>query len=279
MGRRGCEKPNVNYRKGLWSPDEDQRLRAHILKHGVSCWSAVPAKAGLQRNRKSCRLRWINYLRPGLKHGNFSREEEEIVIMLQAKLGNKWSQIAMHLPGRTDNEVKNYWNSYLKKKVNSKAQNKYSDSTHQSFKKHEEEPTICHQIKHNNLQQPLQNCAEDYLSEPNNASNCSNGSDQVISSVCADLKAAALPRVLFGEWLSLEKVNNGEGLRHDLEEAQWQNSISSSWQTEFCMPHVEQGNEGIFNGYGEMQAQPEANLGQINADNNGLFDLLFPGVI
>uniref|UniRef100_A0A0D9VBB0 Uncharacterized protein n=1 Tax=Leersia perrieri TaxID=77586 RepID=A0A0D9VBB0_9ORYZ len=117
MGCRSCDKPKMNYRKGLWSPEEDQRLRDYIVKHGLGCWSAVPAKAGLQRNGKSCRLRWINYLRPGLKRGMFSQEEEDIVINLQAKLGNKWSQIAMHLPGRTDNEVKNYWNSYLKKRV------------------------------------------------------------------------------------------------------------------------------------------------------------------
>ncbi|URD99753.1 hypothetical protein MUK42_31879 [Musa troglodytarum] len=71
----------------------------------------------MRRNGKSCRLRWINYLRPGLKRGNFSPEEEETIVILQSKLGNKWSQIAMHLPGRTDNEVKNHWNSYLKKNI------------------------------------------------------------------------------------------------------------------------------------------------------------------
>ncbi|KAJ8455711.1 hypothetical protein OPV22_035060 [Ensete ventricosum] len=117
MECKNCKKPEVDCRKGLWSPDEDQKLRDYILQHGVSCWSAVPAKAGLQRNGKSCRLRWINYLRPGLKRGNFSPEEEETIVKLQSKLGNKWSQIAMHLPGRTDNEVKNQWNSYLKKKI------------------------------------------------------------------------------------------------------------------------------------------------------------------
>ncbi|CAO2043133.1 unnamed protein product [Urochloa humidicola] len=117
MGCKACQKPKVQYRKGLWSPEEDEKLRDYILRYGHGCWSALPAKAGLQRNGKSCRLRWINYLRPGLKHGMFSREEEETVMSLHAKLGNKWSQIARHLPGRTDNEVKNYWNSYLKKRV------------------------------------------------------------------------------------------------------------------------------------------------------------------
>ncbi|EMS48817.1 Transcription factor LAF1 [Triticum urartu] len=117
MGCKACDKPRPSYRKGLWSPEEDQKLRDYILRHGHGCWSALPAKAGLQRNGKSCRLRWINYLRPGLKHGMFSPEEEETVMSLHAALGNKWSRIARHLPGRTDNEVKNYWNSYLKKRV------------------------------------------------------------------------------------------------------------------------------------------------------------------
>nr|BAK01712.1 predicted protein [Hordeum vulgare subsp. vulgare] len=117
MGCKSCQKPKAQHRKGLWSPEEDQKLRDFIVRYGHSCWSTVPVKAGLQRNGKSCRLRWINYLRPGLKHGMFSREEEETVMSLHAALGNKWSQIAQHLPGRTDNEVKNYWNSYLKKRV------------------------------------------------------------------------------------------------------------------------------------------------------------------
>ncbi|WOL07378.1 transcription factor LAF1-like [Canna indica] len=117
MGRKTCEKPTVSRRRGLWSPEEDQRLRNYILKHGHGCWSQLPTKAGLQRNGKSCRLRWINYLRPGLNRSGFTSEEEKSVMRLHAILGNKWSQIAMHLPGRTDNEVKNHFNTYLKKKV------------------------------------------------------------------------------------------------------------------------------------------------------------------
>ncbi|XP_057774378.1 transcription factor LAF1 [Salvia miltiorrhiza] len=104
-------------RKGLWSPDEDERLRNYIVKHGHGCWTSVAINAGLQRNGKSCRLRWINYLRPGLKRGAFSMAEEDTIFTLHKVLGNKWSQIAQHLAGRSDNEIKNYWHSYLKKRV------------------------------------------------------------------------------------------------------------------------------------------------------------------
>nr|AEV91141.1 R2R3-MYB protein [Triticum aestivum] len=104
-------------KRGLWSPEEDEKLMNHIAKYGNGCWSSVPKIAGLERCGKSCRLRWINYLRPDLKRGAFSQEEEDLIIHLHSILGNKWSQIAAQLPGRTDNEVKNFWNSFIKKKL------------------------------------------------------------------------------------------------------------------------------------------------------------------
>ncbi|CAK9316403.1 unnamed protein product [Citrullus colocynthis] len=116
MGRSPCcEKQHTN--KGAWTKEEDQRLINYIQIHGDGCWRSLPKAAGLLRCGKSCRLRWINYLRPDLKRGNFTPEEDEIIINLHSLLGNKWSLIAARLPGRTDNEIKNYWNTHIKRKL------------------------------------------------------------------------------------------------------------------------------------------------------------------
>ncbi|GLJ47272.1 hypothetical protein SUGI_0998260 [Cryptomeria japonica] len=91
-------------------------LREYITNHGEGRWSSIPIKAGLNRSGKSCRLRWMNYLRPDIKRGNISADEEELIIRLHGLLGNRWSLIAGRLSGRTDNEIKNYWNTKLSKK-------------------------------------------------------------------------------------------------------------------------------------------------------------------
>ncbi|KAI7752453.1 hypothetical protein M8C21_020345 [Ambrosia artemisiifolia] len=116
MGRSPCC-DKVGLKKGPWTPDEDQKLMAYIQEHGHGSWRALPSKAGLQRCGKSCRLRWINYLRPDIKRGKFSHQEEQTIIQLHALLGNRWSAIATHLSKRTDNEIKNYWNTHLKKRL------------------------------------------------------------------------------------------------------------------------------------------------------------------
>nr|XP_043622131.1 transcription factor MYB17-like [Erigeron canadensis] len=109
-----CEKKGL--KKGPWTPEEDALLIDNINKNGSGGWRSVPQLAGLKRCGKSCRLRWVNYLRPNIKRGPFTPEEEKLVIQLHAILGNRWAAIAAQL-GRTDNEIKNLWNTNLKKRL------------------------------------------------------------------------------------------------------------------------------------------------------------------
>uniref|UniRef100_A0A0E0D1B3 Uncharacterized protein n=1 Tax=Oryza meridionalis TaxID=40149 RepID=A0A0E0D1B3_9ORYZ len=116
MGRPPCcEKEGV--KKGPWTPEEDMVLASYVQEHGPGNWRAVPPRTGLLRCSKSCRLRWTNYLRPGIRRGGFSHHEERLILHLQALLGNRWAAIASYLPHRTDNDVKNFWNTHLKKKL------------------------------------------------------------------------------------------------------------------------------------------------------------------
>ncbi|KAJ0964222.1 hypothetical protein J5N97_029344 [Dioscorea zingiberensis] len=116
MGRQPCC-DKLGVKKGPWTEEEDKKLISFLLNNGQCCWRAVPKLAGLSRCGKSCRLRWTNYLRPDLKRGLLTDTEEQLVIDLHARLGNRWSKIAAKLPGRTDNEIKNHWNTHIKKKL------------------------------------------------------------------------------------------------------------------------------------------------------------------
>ncbi|KAK6928933.1 SANT/Myb domain [Dillenia turbinata] len=132
-------------RKGSWTAEEDFLLKKCIEEYGEGKWHLVPLRAGINRCRKSCRLRWLNYLRPNIKRGEFAADEVDMIIRLHKLLGNRqfpssfvlageegeirnlkrdkredeafmWSLIAGRLPGRTANDVKNYWNTHLKQK-------------------------------------------------------------------------------------------------------------------------------------------------------------------
>ncbi|KAK3134054.1 hypothetical protein QOZ80_6AG0544460 [Eleusine coracana subsp. coracana] len=113
VGRGRGREPQL--KKGPWTPDEDRRLSDYVQAHGEGNWNQVRINAGLNRCGKSCRLRWSNHLRPDLKKGPFDDEEIEKILRMHLAWGNKWAKMASLLPGRTDNEIKNYWNTRLKR--------------------------------------------------------------------------------------------------------------------------------------------------------------------
>ncbi|KAJ7951535.1 MYB transcription factor [Quillaja saponaria] len=117
MGRNPCCSKDEGLNRGAWTGMEDKLLTDYVKTHGEGNWRNLTKRAGLKRCGKSCRLRWLNYLRPDIKRGNITHDEEELIIRLHNLLGNRWSLIAGRLPGRTDNEIKNYWNTNIGKKL------------------------------------------------------------------------------------------------------------------------------------------------------------------
>ncbi|KAL7592133.1 hypothetical protein Lser_V15G33385 [Lactuca serriola] len=170
MGRAPCcDKANV--KKGPWAPEEDAKLKDYIEKYGTGGnWIALPQKIGIKRCGKSCRLRWLNYLRPNIKHGGFSEEEDNTICSLYISIGSRWSIIAAQLPGRTDNDIKNYWNTRLKKKLLGRRKqshgNKLDGSTQDSKNGNEMESLSNSAIERLQLHMQLQN-----LENPNHSPN------------------------------------------------------------------------------------------------------------
>ncbi|KAL5228230.1 hypothetical protein ABZP36_016495 [Zizania latifolia] len=114
---RGAGEVTAPLKRGPWTPEEDEVLARFVAREGIGRWRTLPRRAGLLRCGKSCRLRWMNYLRPDIKRSPIADDEEDLILRLHCLLGNRWSLIAGRLPGRTDNEIKNYWNSHLSKKL------------------------------------------------------------------------------------------------------------------------------------------------------------------
>ncbi|TMW80740.1 hypothetical protein EJD97_015744, partial [Solanum chilense] len=91
------------------------KLIHSISIFGQGRWDSLAHVAGLKRSGKSCRLRWLNYLRPNLRRGKITPQEQLLILLLHFRFGNRWSKIAENLPGRSDNDVKNYWRTKVQK--------------------------------------------------------------------------------------------------------------------------------------------------------------------
>nr|QHG11489.1 R2R3-MYB transcription factor 61 [Taxus chinensis] len=170
MGRAPCCS-KVGLHRGPWTAREDMLLTRFIEANGEGQWRALPKKAGLLRCGKSCRLRWMNYLRPDIKRGNISSDEEELVIRLHRLLGNRWSLIAGRLPGRTDNEIKNFWNTHLSKKLVRKGIN---PKTHQPLPNKKEARMSTDQVKNDECYVRKRNDRENDLKQVNADANKSH---------------------------------------------------------------------------------------------------------
>ncbi|PSR88174.1 Transcription repressor like [Actinidia chinensis var. chinensis] len=187
MRKPCCDKQELN--KGAWSKQEDQKLIDYIRTHGKGYWRTLPQAAGLLRCGKSCRLRWINYLRPDLKRGNFAEDEEDLIIRLHALLGNRWSLIAGRLPGRTDNEVKNYWNSHLRRKLINMGIDPNNHRLNQSLSRSQNpcasNSTTSSSNSKDVLSKPTKRCDNDQVSD---AGSCLEDATRVLPDLNLDLK-------------------------------------------------------------------------------------------
>ncbi|KAK4361529.1 hypothetical protein RND71_020481 [Anisodus tanguticus] len=221
-----CEK--MGLKKGPWTTEEDQIIVSYIQSNGHGNWRAIPKLAGLLRCGKSCRLRWTNYLRPDIKRGNFTREEEDSIIQLHEMLGNRWSAIAARLPGRTDNEIKNVWHTHLKKRLKNYQPPQNSKNNNDSKAPSTSQINLKNSHNFSNIQEDING--------PRSGPNSPQRSSSEISTVTADSMAATA--VTNGDQTmvkQLDEMDSSENFIPEIDESFWTDNLSTADNSSFVM--------------------------------------------
>lgn len=236
-------------RKGAWTYEEDKLLKACINKYGEGKWHLVPQRAGLNRCRKSCRLRWLNYLNPNINRESITEDEADMIIRLHNLLGNRWSLIAARLPGRTANDVKNYWHTNLWKKLTlEKEEKKEKEKPNETMKTHEvikPQPRIfsthspwLNKKQNNFVTQPV--LASNKDGNVPRDSNASLGT-MVSNQIGRDCASASQPCAMLtdnlwnlGEPVGSEKIGSCSSLQEEYFSMEFSTIDYSFWDSNFC---------------------------------------------
>nr|AIT76572.1 R2R3 MYB protein [Trifolium repens] len=234
-------------KKGAWIYEEDKLLKACINKYGEGKWHLVPQRAGLNRCRKSCRLRWLNYLSPNIKRESFAEDEIDMILRLHKLLGNRWSLIAGRLPGRTSNDVKNYWHTnLLKKVVSKKEEKKEKEKPKETMKMHEvikPRPLTLSSnfgkhdfVKQQNCNVPI-DCDDDteIARVPNQIANCASSNSQPsLGNIPIPFEMWSDSLWNFGEEVGSEIIGSCSSLQEKNFNMKFPNVDDSFWDFNLC---------------------------------------------